>query len=266
MRILRTSVDPNAFFVSLGRAPRGVLLLDYDGTLAPFRVAREEAVPYEGVRERLSALVEAKKTRVVVVSGRWTRDVLPLLGLPSPPEIWGCHGWERLRPREAPEVEPIGEEAVRGLVEADEWAEREGLRPRCERKPASTAIHWRGLLPEEVHVLKDKVFARWPRIAEDAGLAMRTFDGGIELRAPGRDKGSAVRTVLSEESDRAPAAYLGDDQTDEDAFRALEGRGLRVLVREELRPTEADLWIRPPGELLDFLDRWIGAAGGGPSG
>ncbi|MFH1679015.1 MAG: trehalose-phosphatase, partial [Candidatus Eisenbacteria bacterium] len=265
MQVLRTSTDPDAFFSSLRRAARRVLFLDYDGTLAPFRVERGEAVPYEGLRPRLRTLIGSGRSRVVVVSGRWTRDVLPLLGLPQTPEIWGCHGWERLRPPDPAEIGFIGEEAVRGLVEADEWAQKEGLQRRCERKPASVAVHWRGLPPDEVGVLKDKVLSRWKRISAKAGLSTHAFDGGLELRAPGRDKGTAVRTVLSEEPAGSPAAYLGDDRTDEDAFLALEGRGLRVLVREELRPTEADLWLRPPGELLAFLDRWIDATKGEPA-
>ena len=52
------------------------------------------------------------------------------------------------------------------------------------------------------------------------------------------------------------ASYLGDDLTDEDAFRALKGRGLSVLVRNELRETLADIWLKPPGELIDFLLKW----------
>jgi trehalose-6-phosphatase len=51
-------------------------------------------------------------------------------------------------------------------------------------------------------------------------------------------------------------AYLGDDLTDEDAFRALKGKGLSVLVRKESRTTEADCWLKPPDELLDFLKKW----------
>jgi trehalose-phosphatase len=61
---------------------------------------------------------------------------------------------------------------------------------------------------------------------------------------------------LSEVSEDSVAAYLGDDVTDEDAFRAIKGRGLSVLVRPEHRETEADVWIRPPDELLEFIGRW----------
>ena len=59
-------------------------------------------------------------------------------------------------------------------------------------------------------------------------------------------------------------AYLGDDRTDEDAFRALRGRGLSVLVRAEPRETAADAWIRPPEELIEFLRTWRREAGRAP--
>jgi trehalose-6-phosphatase len=51
-------------------------------------------------------------------------------------------------------------------------------------------------------------------------------------------------------------AYLGDDLTDEDAFKALKGKGLSVLVRDTQRDTLADCWLTPPDELLDFLHHW----------
>jgi trehalose-6-phosphatase len=52
------------------------------------------------------------------------------------------------------------------------------------------------------------------------------------------------------------AAYLGDDATDEDAFKAIRGRGIGVLVRPQFRATAADFWLKPPEELLEFLERW----------
>jgi hypothetical protein len=54
-----------------------------------------------------------------------------------------------------------------------------------------------------------------------------------------------------------PAAFLGDDLTDEAAFLAMKGHGLSGLVRRERRDTAADIWLRPPGELRDFLKRWL---------
>jgi hypothetical protein len=54
-------------------------------------------------------------------------------------------------------------------------------------------------------------------------------------------------------------AFLGDDQTDEEAFAAIGDRGLKVLVRNNLRPTRANVKLTPPHELVDFLDNWIDA-------
>jgi trehalose 6-phosphate phosphatase len=50
---------------------------------------------------------------------------------------------------------------------------------------------------------------------------------------------------------------LGDDLTDEAAFLAMKGHGFSGLVRRERRDTTADIWLRPPGELRDFLKRWL---------
>jgi len=79
---------------------------------------------------------------------------------------------------------------------------------------------------------------------------------------PGRDKGDAIRAILTETKPDAAVAYLGDDQTDEDAFRALKGRGLTALVRPQSRPTAADIWLQPPQELIEFFDDWLHAVGG----
>ena len=68
-----------------------------------------------------------------------------------------------------------------------------------------------------------------------------------------------MEVLLGEEPADVAAAYLGDDATDEEAFATLGGRGLTVLVRPEFRATTAQVWLRPPDELFDFLDRWIEA-------
>jgi trehalose-phosphatase len=85
---------------------------------------------------------------------------------------------------------------------------------------------------------------------------VRDFDGGVELRPSGWDKGQTIRLLRSEHPAGAAVAFAGDDLTDEDAFQALGAAGLSVLVRSELRPTAADIWLRPPDELLDFLQNW----------
>ena len=263
MKLLNTDIDMDAFFSRLNSAPERIVLLDYDGTLAPFTEDPAKAFPYPGVNDVLDRLMEVPGLRVVVVTGRWIKSLEPLLELRRKPEIWGSHGLERLMPDGAYEVEPIHEDALEGLVAADEWVDSAGFSGRVERKPGSVALHWRGLDEAVRRGIEDAVRSKWELMAKAWNLQLKEFDGGIELRAPGRNKGDAVSTVCREMGLGAQLAYFGDDFTDEDAFQALKGRGLGVLVRETFRPTAADLWLKPPGELLDFLGHWIPERYGG---
>jgi trehalose-phosphatase len=255
--ILRAGYDPEAFFRRLRAARSRVLMLDYDGTLAPFRIDPARAVPYPGVVPLLDAIVEAGHTRVVIVSGRWTRDLVPLLGLKRMPEIWGSHGWERLQPNGVYDTECISRAALEALVNADDWiGDVEMLGARCERKPGGLAFHWRGLANGQVADIRNRVFEKWMELGYRQELSWHDFDGGIELRAAGRNKGDVVKILANEAGSDAVLGYFGDDLTDEDAFRAMSEGGLSVLVRPQFRPTVADVWIRPPEELLEFLRRW----------
>ena len=257
MEILRASFELDAFFAGVSQAEQAALLLDYDGTLAPFHVDPAQAVPYPGVLDALETLAAEEQTRLVIVSGRWTQDLLPLLPLRKRAEIWGVHGWERLMPDGSYVIEKVPEAAVSALVAADDWAEDLAeLGARCERKPASIAFHWRGQPAEQVASVRRELLRRWASSGSPKEVTLRAFDGGIELRAIGRDKGDVVRTLARECGADAAIAYLGDDYTDEDAFAALPEGGGGGLVREELRPTAAHFWLRPPEELLSFLQRW----------
>jgi trehalose 6-phosphate phosphatase len=129
----------------------------------------------------------------------------------------------------------------------------------AEFKAGGIAVHWRGLSGVEVEDLRSRVLLGWQPIAQYSGLDLLQFDGGVEIRAAKADKGDAVRGLLSETSHGTPVAYLGDDSSDESAFRAVAGRGLSILVRPGWRETSAQLWLHPPTELLDFLGLWLKA-------
>jgi trehalose-phosphatase len=88
-------------------------------------------------------------------------------------------------------------------------------------------------------------------------LLLTDFEGGVEIRSRSAHKGDLVRTILNEVGANVPVAYLGDDKTDEEAFRVLNGRGLTVLVRPKHRFTATQIWLRPPDELVRFLTTWI---------
>ena len=263
MRILTKGFDLNAFFAHVSAAAKRALLLDYDGTLAPFVLDPRQAAPYPGVLVALEDLVAAGHTRLVIVSGRWTRDLLPLLKLRARPEIWGVHGRERLMPDGRYEIEEVPEATLEVLETADAWAERlAALGARLERKPASIAFHWRGQPEPQIASIRRELERRWASFAGSTELGLHEFDGGMELRALGRDKGAVVRTLAAECGEGGVIAYLGDDHTDEDAFRAVPESGAAALVRETFRPTTAQLWLKPPDELVTFLRRWTVARSG----
>jgi len=254
--IMTPNLILDQFWRQLAAAQAAVLMLDYDGTLAPFRVERNQAVPYPGVREVLADIRAETATRLIIISGRAIDDLVPLLALEPPPEIWGCHGWETLTAdgRRPPVDLPAA--AADGLRAAGAWLEQAGLNRYGEWKPASLAVHWRGLSDHEANELRNRVAAGWQAAAGKAGLVMHPFDGGLELRCPGRDKGTAVKAILAQSDPGLPVAFLGDDVTDEDGFAALEGVGLGVLVRTQPRATRAGLQLMPPDELLAFLACW----------
>lgn len=247
------------FLESVARAPRSVLFLDYDGTLAPFHVDRQKAVPYEGVSSLLQQIIDRRHTRVVIVTGRDAREISQLLPLRPMPEIWGSHGLQRLLPDGSCEMPEIPPDIVEVLDSARRWLDYQGLHDLAEIKPGSIAVHWRALAEAEADELRGRILVGWFPIADRAALKLLEFDGGVEMRMPDPDKGDAVRTVLAEIDVHAPAAYLGDDLTDERAFRALAGRGLSVLVRPRQRRSMARVWLKPPEQLLDFLMRWLSA-------
>jgi trehalose 6-phosphate phosphatase len=247
----------DALFAKLEQSELGVLMLDYDGTLAPFRVDPADAFPYPGIVETLDALMENGRTRVVLITGRRARELEPLLGTRAMPEVWGSHGWERLFPTGALSIVPAPKSALRVLTQASGDADA-ALRmgARIERKPSSLALHWRGLPQERASQVRTMMQERWSALCETGELSLLEFDGGIELRIVGRTKADAVLTVMQECEPQTPAAFLGDDVTDEDAFVALRGKALTALVRQTPRPTAAQVWLQPPEELAVFLQRW----------
>jgi trehalose 6-phosphate phosphatase len=264
------------FFRAFAGAAGASLLLDYDGTLAPFRVDRFQALPWAGVRDLLNQIQNQGCTRIVIVTGRPAAEILPLLGVEPAPEVWGLHGAERLRPDGRRELEQLSPEIRTRL---DDIADKLRLDASAalhggliEEKPNAIVMHWRGATPTRARMIEKQTRVLFEPLAQTDGLSLLEFEAGLELRA-GRDKGAAVAAILEEASlsnphrDPSPAvhpaAFLGDDLTDEAAFRAIRnyvghgGHRLGILVRNQPRPTAADIWLQPPGELRDFLKRWL---------
>lgn len=256
----------DAFFAALSRGERALLLLDYDGTLAPFCVDRSEARPWAGIREMLKRIQLQGRTAIAVISGRPADEVARLLDLMPSPEIWGLHGAERLHGDGRREMEEFPEETRSTLDGLRERLKRESFGGLYEDKPNAVVMHWRGVSPDKAADIEARTLALFQPLAGAEGLNLLKFEAGVELRA-GSNKGDAVRAILKEASGGGPislpVAFLGDDITDESAFRALNSLPMAhvtALVRGEYRETAADMWLRPPGELLEFLQSWLEAA------
>ncbi len=254
-------VDHEAFFRKLATARQGMLVLDYDGTVAPFTTDRTRAHPYPAVRQLLSEIMQRGNTRMVVVTGRRALDIPALLQMENMPEIWGSHGLERIQLDGTCSLVPIEGSDREALAEARVFLDREGIAEHAEMKVGGIAVHWRGFSKAQVERIQSVARRVLLPLAERAHLKLLPFDGGVELRVRYPNKGTAVKTLMKEVNDSVAIAYLGDDLTDEDAFSALGAAGLSVLVRSEPRPTAAQLWLRPPDELVGFLSMWLTALG-----
>lgn len=232
-----------------------LLICDYDGTLAPFRDDKMQAYPYDGVADRLHAIAEGP-TRLALVSGRPTEELITLLPLAATLELWGSHGREHRTPDGATRLMQPNAAQRRALDKAQSVLGEAGWATALERKSGSLAMHWRGVAEhtrEQMREAAEQAFA--PHAGQDS-LAVLPFDGGLELRAEDQTKGHAIAALLGE-VDARTAAFLGDDFTDEDGFNVLSPRGgLSLLVREQSRASHADFLLPPPQALLQFLDAW----------
>lgn len=245
----------DGFFSDLARAQARLLVLDYDGTLAPFVACREDAQLYPDIAPLLQTAM-SRGTEIVFITGRPARELaqrLPFSGI----EIFGAHGYEHLEANGVLVQRALPAPVEGALSEMTEVLIRSGYAGALERKHGTLAIHWRHEQAQTRGAL-EKLGAEL-QAGLPIGLQVLSFDGGLEFRATDHHKGTALTELLSRRLG-ACVAYLGDDTTDEDAFAALPPQGLGVLVRPELRATRADLWLTPPEELRGFLSRWAALA------
>jgi trehalose 6-phosphate phosphatase len=123
-----------------------------------------------------------------------------------------------------------------------------------ERKRYAVAVHYRQVAEAEVPEVERRVaeaLTRFPTLRQTGGKKI------FELRPQlDWDKGRAVAWLEEELGLKGPqllTIYIGDDLTDEDAFRQVRGYGLGILVRDEARPTRAHYALEHPGEVREFL-------------
>jgi trehalose-phosphatase len=237
-------------------------MLDYDGTLAPFRLNRMEAAPSPELLELVRRAATSRRTHVAIVSGRPIDELERLIG-GLPVSMVGEHGWES---------KPAGGEFIRvspdaasteALARAAAAAVSRGWEALLERKSAGIVLHTRGLPEEEVRRVERLCAEAWGAQIALAGLLMRAADGGIELRAPGRDKGTAVRELMAASPPGTLPVYVGDDETDEDAFAVVRSEGFGLLVSGVERPSQAAGRVSSVEDLTLLLEGWLELVEGG---
>jgi alpha,alpha-trehalase len=234
------------------------VFVDYDGTLTPIVDRPELAVLQPRMRRTLDAL--ARRCSVAIVSGRDRAEVEALVGLESV-SYAGSHGFDIVGPRGLHLVHDAGAQAAPALDRTTEELGRVlGGIDGClvERKQFAVAVHYRLVGQED----REVVFGTFERVAsEHPELVTTSGKMVLELRPRVEwDKGAAVLWLLEalelDTPDVLPI-FLGDDLTDEDAFRVTRERGVGILVAEETKPSHATYLLKNPEETRLLLERLI---------
>jgi trehalose 6-phosphate phosphatase len=241
----------------IARVPQLLIACDYDGTLAPIVQDPTQATPLPEAVAAVRTLASLPQTTVAVVSGRALRDLAALSRLPSEVHLVGSHGSEfdvGFVQRLAPELVDLHARLHAELKSI--ITKHPGV--RLEMKPASIALHTRGVDPDIAAAAVDAVRngpATWPDMHITQGKEV------IELSVISTHKGTAVDALRTQLSASA-VLFIGDDVTDENAFTHLHGPdvGIKVGIGE----TAAQFHVSDPTEasrvlalLLETRRHWL---------
>jgi trehalose-phosphatase len=238
----------------VARAPSLVVGLDYDGTLTPIVEQPDDAVLGPAVRRALQRLAGRPRVAVAVVSGRRRADVAGRVGLPEVIAA-GNHGLD-IRGPGMRFIEPTAW-ALRPALAVLAADLRRALRDLpgvvVEDKGLTVSVHYRRAAPGDV-----------PAVGAVVEAALRGHRGSFRL-TPGHcvfevrplvdwHKGRALRWIVEHCGLPSPLViYVGDDETDEDAFRDFTD-GVTVRVGNAAG-TAAGFTADGPGTVVGFLDR-----------
>ncbi len=233
-----------------------LVMLDFDGTLAPIAEHPDQAVLPAATKQHLSKLAAASGIDLVILSGRSIADLHPRIGIDGL-EFSGNHGRERWKPG-SPRSER--DSSVRAIVAqvCEQISHQAAGIPGAfvEDKGLTASLHYRQV-PMEFQV-------KIRNVVHEAG---RTFGDAIEVSegkrvfdffpADDTNKGTAAMALLAERGGAAEVLpiYCGDDTTDETVFRALPPESITVFVGNGETPSAARYRVDDTTEVAEFLRR-----------
>ena len=236
------------------KANKRCILLDYDGTLAPYQKLPSMAAPSEDLIQLLKQLTQNPSNEIVIISGRDINTLEKWLGK-LPLNMIAEHGaCAKYR----------GEDWKEQVAINTEWKEQ--IRPlmqlfvdRCagsfiEEKKSTLAWHYRNT-NQELGFMRSREL-RNALLQLTANTALQVVDGNkvLEVRMVGVDKGmAAVNMISGFEPDFV--LCIGDDVTDEDMFRAMRDKGYTVKIGRA--NTSAQYTILSQKDVFPFLQRFV---------
>ena len=234
-----------------------LLLLDFDGTLTPIVDRPEEAELPREMEGVLKLLAKKKRFKVAIISGRSLSNLKAKIKIRNIIYV-GNHGLEIERGGKI-FIYPEALKSIRTMKELKKILQKE-LRSIggiiLEDKRVGLAIHYRMVKSSEVPKLKRSVGKIFKPFLEKGEIKIGYGKKILEARAPiFWDKGKVASMLLDSFKQEKPLSiYLGDDRTDEDAFSALDGKGLTVFIGKP-RKSKAKFFLKDVSEVGVFLKR-----------
>lgn len=251
----------NEIYRRIKQAKTRLLLCDYDGTLTAIVDRPEMAKLADETKQLLVALAHKSGLVIGIISGRALVDIKGIAGVEGIVYA-GNHGFEIEGPG-VQFVHPLTEEIgsiirVMGAILEKTAGKIRGV--LVENKGMTLSVHYR-LVDEEQLPKVNSMFENTVGTARKLGKIRTTSGKKVHEIRPAIDwhKGKAVELIVNRYSpaarkQQAIPIYLGDDLTDEDAFKVVNNLGgISILIGEASQASAADYYLSSTSEVKSFL-------------